>query len=84
MCMGDHVYILSTCFLSGLCSPGQNCGLSLCRSLGGAVAEAPWGTGAWKSWAEPLCGNVEADYYSFHCGSHCPGHLQHCPGHLEL
>ena len=37
MCMGDCVYTLSTCFLSGPGNQGQNCGQSLCRSLGGAA-----------------------------------------------
>lgn len=78
------VFSVSTCFLSGLCSPGQNYEQSLCRSLGGAVAEAPSGTGAWRSWAELLYGTVEADCYSSHCGSHCPGRLQRCLGHLGL
>ncbi len=82
--MGDSVDTLPTCFLSGPCSLGQNCGQSLCRSLGGAAAEAPWDTGAWKSWAELLCGNAEADCYSSRCGSHYPGHLQRCPGRPEL
>lgn len=75
---------MSTCFLSDPCSLGQNCGQSLCRSLGGAAAEAPWDTGALKSWAGLLYGNVEVDCYLSHCGSHCPGHLQHYPGHPEL
>lgn len=79
--MGD---CLTTCSLSVPCSPGQNCGQSLCRSLGGAAAEAPWGTGAWRSWAGPLCGNAAADCYSSHCGSRCPGRPRRCPGHLEL
>lgn len=82
--MGDSVYVLSTSFLSGPCSRGQNCGQSLCRSLGGAAAGVPWDTGAWTSWAEPSCGNAEAGCYSSHCDSHYPGHLQRCPGHPEL
>lgn len=82
--MGDFVDTLSTWFLSDPCSPGQNCGQSLCKSLGGAAAEAPQDTGAWRSWAELLCGNAEAGCYLSHSDSHYPGHLQHCPGHPEL
>lgn len=82
--MDDSVDTLSTCFLSGPCSPGQNCEQSPCRSLDGAAAWAQWDTGALMSWAGLLCGNGEAGYYLSRCGSHYPGHLQHCPGHPEL
>lgn len=84
VCMGDSVNTLSTWFLSGPCSPGQNCGWSPRRSLGVAAAEAPWDTGARRSWAEPSCGIVEAGCCSSRCGSRYPGHLRHCPGHPEL
>lgn len=79
--MGDRTW-----FLSGPGSPGQNCGWSPCRSPGAAAAaaEAPLGTGARRSWAEPWCGSEEAGCYSSHCGSHCPGRPRRCPGHPEL
>lgn len=53
-------------------------------SRGGVVAEARWDTGAWKSWAEPLCDNVEGDCYLSHCGSRYPCLLLHCPDHPAL